>query len=217
MQDQTSDRWGFPHILNRITRATVTDRFHATDDTGVTSYDVQQRVAAPGKGFGPWTSPAAWQGITATSVSRTVAPGAEVCFRSRARDAAGRTSPWGDQHCSVVPQDDAVFTRHGAAQRRTVGGALGGRLTRLDKTTKASLTGSLAGRSIVARELIHDHAIGCLSVTWDGRPVKGCGAANGGHRFAWVWATSRATREGRVRIGGDLYQLNDVDAVAVLR
>jgi hypothetical protein len=217
MQDRTSDRWDHPRILNRITGATVTDRFHASDDTGVTSYDVQQRVAPPSKGFRPWQAPRAWQGITATSVTRTIVPGAEVCFRSRAHDIAGRTSPWGDLHCYVVPQDDDVLARHGPARRRAVSGAFGGWLTRLGKTADVSLSHSYVGRSIVVRELIHDQAIGCLSVVWSGRPVKGCGGANGGKRFAWVWATSRQTREGAVFIYGDPYALTDVDAIAVVR
>jgi hypothetical protein len=217
IRDGRADTWSQPHILRTTTRAEVTNRVHATDDTGVTSYDVQQRLARPGADFGPWTSPTAWQGITAGAVTRSLAPGAEVCFRSRARDAAGRTSPWGDRHCFVVPYDDAAFVAHGRTSHLSVAGAVDGTVTRL-ADFRASLTrGPFAGRSIAVRERVYRHSVSCLEVTWGGAHLPHCGVGPEGPNFAWMWSSSFRPHQGRVRIDGLIGQRTDIDAIAVIR
>src|SRR5262249_42294526 len=84
MSDARYDTNGLLRVLRSVGRVDVTGRFHGWDDTGVASYDVQRRVAPPGKDFGSWVAPQAWQGVTGHRVTASLGPGAEICFRARA-------------------------------------------------------------------------------------------------------------------------------------
>ncbi|RHA37904.1 fibronectin type III domain-containing protein [Cellulomonas rhizosphaerae] len=81
-------------------KAKITFTYAGTDDRGVTSYDVQVRVAPVDGPRGLRTTVAAR--TTKTSVTRTLRAGEEACFRVRARDAVGNVSSWSKERCTSV-------------------------------------------------------------------------------------------------------------------
>lgn len=70
--------------------------------SGMDTYDVRVRTQTGPDRYGPWTLPDSWQGMTAASVSRSVAPSSGTCLAARARDKAGNVTPWSPQHCTFV-------------------------------------------------------------------------------------------------------------------
>ncbi|MBZ5735278.1 hypothetical protein K8Z61_12310 [Nocardioides sp. TRM66260-LWL] len=142
----------------------VVMRYGAEDALGVASYDVSRRIALPGRPWGAYRTPAAWRRTRATSVSRRLPPGTNVCFRLRARDRAGNVSRrdrGARERCTAVPYDDRAFVRHGDA--RAVGGTgIGRTLTMLRGS------GSMT-RRITAREIGVIAAGACVSITIAGR------------------------------------------------
>ncbi|WP_143448342.1 hypothetical protein [Kineosporia sp. A_224] len=135
-------------VAASVAATTVRFSWTATDDVAVSSYDAGVRTAASGSGLGPWTAPATWQGITATSRTWSVAPGEDACFRVRARDAAGNVSPYSATKCVTVPLDDRALAASAGTTRLADTRALGGTATRLDRSgASVSLTGQ-TGRQI---------------------------------------------------------------------
>ncbi len=87
----------------------VTFRAVASDDHGVASYDVESRRAAPGGSLGSWSRVVS-AGSEARWTTSKLSPGSEVCFRARARDAAGNTTAWTTARCSSLPVDETGFS-----------------------------------------------------------------------------------------------------------
>jgi len=85
-------------------------RYSGSDTgSGVVSYDVQYRRAAFNGSFGGYSTPAGWAGTTATIRTMPAAAGYTYCFQARARDAAGRVSPWSTERCTATPLDDRAL------------------------------------------------------------------------------------------------------------
>lgn len=137
-----------PLMVAAVSTSKVTFSYRISDNVGVKSYDVAYRYAAPGTLLGGYTYPAAWQGTTATSVSLSVAPGAQVCFVVRARDAIGNVSGWSARRCSLVPVDDRSMVTSGSASRITSNLALGATVTRLNTAGTTVSKGGLWGDSL---------------------------------------------------------------------
>lgn len=124
--------YGLANVLQDALAGTpVAYTYAGSDDDQIASYDVDVRVAQPGSAPGPWTSPPAWQGTTATSVTMTGAPGADLCFRVRARDRAGYVSGYDNAWCKAIPYDDRDLQVRGVGHRRFRANALGGTVTKL--------------------------------------------------------------------------------------
>lgn len=189
--------------------------YAATDVSGVGSYDVARRVAAPGR---PWTAsvvPAAWKGTAARSVSQRFAPGTNVCFTVRARDRVGNVSSVhgnAREACTAVPYDDRSFARSAGA-RATSGPGVGGTLTELRGS--ASIV-----RRVTARELrVRVYGSGCVTATFGGHVYNrdGCLGGGGGGGAHWITVRFPSARTGTVKIQSLWGDPIRVDAVAALR
>jgi hypothetical protein len=78
--------------------------------TGIASYQVRERKAAYNYGLLPWTHPARWRALTATSVTVSgLAQGWDYCFAVRAVDRAGNMSAWTTPICTARPLDDRAL------------------------------------------------------------------------------------------------------------
>jgi alpha-tubulin suppressor-like RCC1 family protein len=75
--------------------------------SGIAYYQVRWNKAAYNGGFTAWQYPAAWQKLTATTVTQTgVVPAFGYCFEVRAVDKVANTGAWSAQKCSAVALDD---------------------------------------------------------------------------------------------------------------
>jgi hypothetical protein len=90
--------------------------YAASDDFGVASYDVQTRLAKPGRSLGAWT--ARRSATTATTLSVPAPAGSEWCLRFRARDLAGNVSTWSTARCTSMVYDDRALAVSGATARK---------------------------------------------------------------------------------------------------
>jgi hypothetical protein len=213
MTDAIDDTNGLLRVLRSVGRVDVTGRFHGDDDSYVTSYDVQRRIAPPARAFGPWTAPRRWQGVARTRVTASLAPGAEICFRARAHDAVGRVSTWGDKRCATEPYDDASWSGHHAVSRH-VQGALGGTATRLTHGRQSLSHAHLSGRVLWVRA----RGAGCPWVWWGGKRVMSLGCSDEYHGFGWYAISFRHRHSGTIRVAiGDYWGWTEVDAIAVGR
>lgn len=100
--------------------------FAATD---AVSYDVRYRSAPPGRTYGAYVYPAAWQRTTTRSMSIPAGQGTEVCWSVRARDRWGNTSAWSADRCSTVAYDDRSLRASYGWVRRSMWGAYLGTVT----------------------------------------------------------------------------------------
>ena len=213
MSDAVDDTNGLLRVLRSVGRVDVTGRFHGGDDTAVTSYDVERRVAVPGQSFGSWIGPRSWKGLTTHHVTTSLAPGAEICFRARAHDAVGRVSTRGDKRCATEPYDDATWNHRRAASRR-VAGALGGTATLLTHGRHSLSHTHLSGRILWVRA----RGAGCPHVWWGGERVLSLGCSNDFHGFSWYAVDLPRRHSGTIRVAVDGYWgWTEVDAVAVGR
>jgi hypothetical protein len=123
-----------------FTLGAITVRWSGTDGgSGVSSYDVRMRRASPDSGFGKWTSPAAWQQRTSTSLIRAESGGYTDCFAVRARDLAGNVSAWSAQRCTAVAMDDRALSASTGWSRGT-GSAFFRQTVTAARATGATLT-----------------------------------------------------------------------------
>ncbi len=204
------DRLGFP---NRLGPRTVPYRYASLDDSdpAALTHDVDYRLAGPRESLGPWISPPSWQHITATTVSRVVPTGGEICFRARTRDL-GSVGAYSDPWCSSVPYDDRDFRIHHGAKHVRVEGALGHTATKLRRGR-----GSITLRGIQARR-VWVRTVGgtpkfCVTITLGKRHGNGCLIEyDGGAR--WEEYRFKPGSHGKLRIRG---WRKLVDAVAVVR
>lgn len=193
------------------------ERFAYTgqDAIGVASYQVAHRTAAPSAKLRRWTTPPAWRATTATAVRRRVRPGAQVCFRVRARDHAGQTSRWSRPRCSAAPYDDTALTPRGRIPTRHRARALGGSESVLRRDASLHRR-RLTGRT-VAVLTTRGPRQGALKVFVNGRRIRRVDLrAPRRHRTV---VTVRAPRRwrGTVRLTATNRRPVRVDGLAVLR
>jgi subtilisin family serine protease len=112
-------------------KGALTFSYAAIDDQGVVAYDVQDRRAQPGQPYGAWRTRPAWQNRVATSVTRRYAQGRNLCFRVRARDAAGNVSAWSRPVCTTAPYDDFRLRAQGKVTRVRTHGVMHRTVSRL--------------------------------------------------------------------------------------
>lgn len=117
--------------------------FAATD---AVSYDVRYRSAPPGRTYGAYVYPAAWQRTTVRSMSVAAGQGTEVCWSVRARDRWGNTSTWTADRCSTVAFDDRALGASAGWRRAPSPAAYLGTVTstgsRAASLTRAGFTAS---------------------------------------------------------------------------
>ncbi len=129
---------------------TTTVRYGATVAGGlVASYDVRYRSAAwNSRYFSPYQYPAAWQATAATAETLAAAPGTEYCFGVRARSAAGVTSAWAPDRCTIVPLGASALRPIGPGwtTRATTAYYLGRALTTTRTGAQLQLPEAIASR-----------------------------------------------------------------------
>ncbi|MFF0270142.1 hypothetical protein [Kribbella sp. NPDC004536] len=141
----------------------ATVRWAYKDDTGVASYDVVYKTAAPGAALGKWIYPAVWQNTRITSITWTPRLGWDECFMVRARDYLGNVSAWSAPICSVVPDDDRALTSAGTVTRTTSTLAFQGTTTVL-KANGAYLTKATEAGLRIALVAIHGPGQGRVDI-----------------------------------------------------
>jgi hypothetical protein len=78
--------------------------------SGVAAFQARYQRAPWNGGFGPWSYPAAWRAVKASTVTATnLARGYRYCYSARAIDAVGNMSPWFAPRCFAVPLDDTAL------------------------------------------------------------------------------------------------------------
>src|SRR5206468_5063332 len=97
--------------------------YAATDDRQLADYAVSWRYAATGQPLGAMVHPAAWQHLTARTLTVDgLRPGWTYCFTVSARDRRGNTSTRA-AGCTVRPLDDRALTRSTRGWVRITGNA----------------------------------------------------------------------------------------------
>jgi hypothetical protein len=136
--------------------------YGASDDFGIASYDVQTRVAAPGRLPGAWTD----QVLATTSTALTVraAAGSEWCVRFRARDVAGHVTDWSAPRCTAVAYDDRALAVSGATARKRSTLALHGTVTVLKRKGATATMGTVQRGRTLAVWVLRGPGQGALDV-----------------------------------------------------
>ena len=118
----------------------ISIKWSGTDNAGISSYQLQRAVKAPGTWLGTFTN---WVApITPTSVTMTGArPGYAYCFHVQSIDTSGNLSPWTTSRCTTVPLDERSLVRRGAWTASTSAGAF---MHTLLTSRSAGATASLA-------------------------------------------------------------------------
>ena len=143
----------------------------ADGGSGVASYDVRYRRAAFNSGFTALTSPAGWQGTTATAVSLSAGKGYTYCLSARSRDKAGNTSAWSAERCTSVALDDRALGASAGWGRSTSAAYYGGTVT---STSRKGVTLTRTGVQTRRLALVATTCRGCgtVGVYWNGRLVR---------------------------------------------
>ena len=88
--------------------------------SGVAGYDLRYRRAPYSGAFGPWSSPAAWQGLAGTSLTaRRLGAGETYCWSVRAVDQAGNAGEWSPARCTAIALDDRALSASRGWHRAT--------------------------------------------------------------------------------------------------
>lgn len=88
--------------------------------SGVAGYDVRYRRAAYSGNFGAWSYPAAWQGLSGTSLTaRQLGAGETYCWSVRAVDQAGNAGAWSPARCTAIALDDRALSASRGWHRAT--------------------------------------------------------------------------------------------------
>ncbi len=124
-----------PPLYNAVNRVTLSFSYRDTT-AGVASYAVRSRRAAPGTGFGAYTTSAAQPG---TSYALGLIAGWQYCFSVHATDRAGNVSVWSAERCTMTSLDDRALTSAGTVARVTSSAYHAGTATQL-KALGAKLT-----------------------------------------------------------------------------
>jgi hypothetical protein len=211
-----------PRVIPAVSSSTVRFTYSAKDASGVASYDVAVREAGPGKAYGPWQSRSGWLGRTTTSVTATVTPGSDVCFRVRARDSVGNLGAWSTPDCVAVPHDDTSLLRASDTPAKNIARvadarALRGTVTVLGAAGATIQRADLTGRQI-ALSVIRGPGQGAVDVYVGKRRLGRVKLAASSWHRAFVYVPADATTwRGTVSVtsvGGGKAR---IDAVAILR
>jgi hypothetical protein len=111
--------------------------------SGIASYTLQRRSAAPNQTLGSFTTVASTSGTSTTFAGQ---PGFTYCFRVVATNGAGLQST-SAQRCTSLPVDDRGLTKVGSWARRTGTGYY------LNTFTRGSAIGVALKRSVKAKHL----------------------------------------------------------------
>lgn len=204
---------GSPALVPQVV-GPLTYSFGARDDFEVASYDVGVRSAARGQDLGSWQT--RWTGTRRTSVSMQAGPGTERCFRFRARDVAGNTSPWSPARCSTLPVDDSELTAKGRVARETNDIAIVGTYSELQQRGASLTLPGQTGRT-VAVWVIRGPYQGPVDVYAAGHRLGRINMTASWQRRALVQLTAAKPWSGPVRLVSVSGKLARIDAVAVIR
>ena len=214
--DSTAPRLIVTGPVLRSVGAVARFAYTASDDVGVTSYDVSVRTAANGRPLGAWRAPAAWQRMSARSASLAIAAGAEACFRVRAHDAAGNLSGWSAVRCEVRPLDDRQLRASGQVTRGSDPHATAGTVSVLVRPGSALSTRPQRGAAVVLFA-IAGPGQGMVEVTAGGRVIATVHlSARTRTRIART-VHSRTPFVGAVSVRSVSARPSSIDALAVLR
>ena len=136
---------GSPTFVSQV-GATLTYSYGATDDLGVSGYDVAVRSAPSGGTLGAWST--GWTDTSSTTQSVTAPPGSQWCFRFRAHDAVGHVTGWSPPRCSSVPVDDRAMKGTGAVARLVGAGCLEQTFTKLHGRGASLTLSGQTGRAV---------------------------------------------------------------------
>jgi len=145
----------------------VAAAWHATDSSGIASYDARRAIAAWNGSLGAWTT---WNAALATSTTYTASPGHSYCFEARATDNAAHVSGWTTPHCVAMPLRSDQITYTSSFKKATAAAAYAG----FEYTTKShgavmTRTGIVGKR--VAIVLAKCSTCGTVQVRWNGTTI----------------------------------------------
>jgi hypothetical protein len=200
--DKTLPTTSLTAVSNPLLGTSLTLRWTGTDAGGssVASYDIRDRYAASGGGFGAFNYPSTWQHRTSPSLTVGLSQGYIYCFSVRARDRVGNLGSWSSERCTMVAYDDRALAVSGP-YRGTSTAAMYGTYTRtlaagqtlsrthqcpacghrrrclLDLRHGAGVAGRRQGRHPQHQPLHHDVAPSSMAVDAGGHPHGHCGSA----------------------------------------
>jgi hypothetical protein len=182
--DTTSPTASLSALSNTVLGKSLTLHWSGKDAGGssVASYDIRDRYAASGGGFGAFKYPAAWQHRTVPSLTVGLRQGYSYCYSVRARDRVGNLGAWSSERCTMAVYDDRALAASGP-YRRSHSAYMYGTYTR-----------TFAARQSLSRSGIRARRVGIVAAV-----CSTCGAVDvwlGGVRVGTV-NTRRATTKWR--------------------
>ncbi|CAN7414949.1 hypothetical protein [Knoellia sp. LjRoot47] len=206
-----------PRVVPATTTRTVTYSFQVgVNGQDWTSTDIAYRRASSGAGYGPWVQPTAWTNAQAASQRGSVSVGQDLCFRARARDAAGNIGPWATPVCTSVPFDDRSLAVAGRTSRTTSSMALSGTTTTLSaigaQVSRSGQTGSKV--SVVA---LRGPGQGTVDVYVGRKKIGQIGLNATKWSRATVTLTTAAFSNAAITVRSASSKPARVDALAILR
>ena len=117
--DTTSPTASLSAVSNTVLGKSLTLRWSGQDSGGssVASYDIRDRYAASGGGFGAFKYPATWQQRTVPSLTVGLRQGYSYCYSVRARDGVGNLGAWSPERCTMAAYDDRALAASGPYRR----------------------------------------------------------------------------------------------------
>jgi hypothetical protein len=173
--------------------------WHASDASGVSSFDVEHRTAPNNAGFGAWLS--VLQHTTQVSTDVSGAYGRTECFRARATDGVGNVSSFTTQHCTAVPVRASAIKYSGSWQKQSSTAYFGGTSYR---TTQHGAKGVRS--NVNARELAlvatTCSSCGTVDVLWNGTVIGhvNLASAHGSHKRLIPIRRFTSVRQGTVTL-----------------
>lgn len=138
--------------------------------SGVATYDVRVRAAAPTSDLGGWTYPAGLQGTTARSTGFALSPGRTLCWAARARDRAGNAGGWSGMACQTAPLDDRAFGGSGWSRTDAAGWYRGTVTT--TRTRGAVLSASSLRVRRIGLVALRCPSCGAVRLRWNARSSR---------------------------------------------
>lgn len=195
--------------------SSATLNYSATDDQGPITYDVQYLSMLPHTPANQWTSEPAWLGTSATSASKSIVAGDDLCFRVRARDAFDNVSDWSLTPCIGAPFDDRQLSSKGSISRKPTSSTLGNTETQLLKKGAYLTKTKQVGTSVVV-VAYRGSGEGALKVYIGSKSFGTINLKNS--TAGWVSVTLKASKaySGTLKVLSSSGKRARVDGVAVL-
>ena len=167
--DGTAPTMALPSSPHDSLSTSIPVKWHGSDASGVSSYDVRYQQSPATAMFADWVT---WLSKTAsTSATFKGGPGHEYCFSVRAHDTLGNTSKWTKPSCTSLPVDDRALKASSGWKSGTGSAYYRGTIL-TTKVKGATLTRSHVWPGGVALLVTKAPGAGSVSIAYGSKVVK---------------------------------------------